>query len=352
MKMLIVRDLTGKLGKFELNGVNFEVAPGEYFVLLGMSGAGKSVILQMIGGLVPFDKGEIILNGRDISREKIQRRGVGLVFQDAALFPHMNVYNNIAYPLRSFRLSKRDIDSRVGELAELTRVSHIIKRVPLNLSGGEMQRVALARALALKPDCLLLDEPLSSLDVQLRGELRSLLRSISASGQTIVHVTHDYEEALLLANRIGVVEGGSVVQTGPPAEVFKYPRSEFAARFVGIRNFFSGMLMEGDTSLRHFITGDIKFTILSNEPPGEGFVIIRAEDIIISDSIPSSSAVNNFDGRVVSTGPARIGSEVVVDIGVDIGVLLSDVSVSALGLKPGKTVWLSFKASALRFIVK
>ena len=350
MKMLKIADLAVKLGNFELTGVNFEVARGEYFVLLGMSGAGKSVLLEVIGGLIPVDRGEVILDGRDITREKIQRRGVGLVFQDAALFPHMNVFNNIAYPLKAPGYNGRDIKKRVTELAGITSVSHILKRVPRHLSGGEMQRVALARALALGPEVLLLDEPLSSLDVQLRTGMRSLLREINRRGQTIIHVTHDYEEAALLAQRIGVIENGTVVQTGTPAEVFQHPKSEFVARFVGIRNFFSGSLREGSGTLRHFVTGGLEFTLLSDEPPGDGFVVIRAEDITLSSARASSSAVNNFRGIITELVPARLGTEVMVDIGVTLGVLVSDESVAAMQLQAGKTVWLSFKASALRFI--
>lgn len=352
MKMLKVNNLSVRLGNFELSGISFAVDRGEYFVLLGNSGAGKSVLLQMIGGLIPVDGGTVFLNGREITGKKIQNRGVGLVFQDASLFPHMSVFNNIAYPLKSKKYSARQTERRVGELAEITSISHILRRSPRNLSGGEMQRVALARALALEPECLLLDEPLSSLDVQLRGELRSLLREINGRGQTVVHVTHDYEEAVLLAKRIGVIEKGSIVQTGSPAEVFQHPRSEFVARFTGIRNFFGGTLREGNTSLKHFSAFGQEFTLLSDEPPGEGFVVIRAEDVIMSDSKPLSSAVNNFKGRIISIGPARIGSEVIVDIGVEIGVLLSGESVAALQLKAGKEVWLSIKASAIKFIRK
>ncbi len=350
MKMLKIADLSVKLGNFELTGVNFEVARGEYFVLLGMSGAGKSVLLEVIGGLIRVDKGGVILDGRDITREKIQRRGVGLVFQDAALFPHMSVFNNIAYPLKCQGYKGNIIKKRITELAGITSVSHILKRTPRHLSGGEMQRVALARALALEPEVLLLDEPLSSLDVQLRTGMRSLLREINRRGQTIIHVTHDYEEAALLAQKIGVIENGTVVQTGSSEEGFQHPKSEFVAHFVGIRNFFSGSLREGSGTLRYFVTGSLELTLLSDEPPGEGFVVIRAEDIILSSARQSSSAVNNFRGIIAGLVPARLGTEVMVDIGVTLGVLVSDESVAAMQLHAGKTVWLSFKASALRFI--
>jgi molybdate/tungstate transport system ATP-binding protein len=352
MTMLKIKDISLKLGQFELNRVNFEVPRGGYFVLLGVSGSGKSVLLRIIAGLITGASGQVFLGGKDISREKVQRRKVGLVFQDAALFPHMNVFKNIAYPLRSAQLKNGEIEKRVNELAGVTGVSHLLKRSTANLSGGEAQRVALARALALSPQCLLLDEPLSSLDAQLRGELRSLLRELNRRGQTIVHVTHDYEEAVLLAGRIGVIEHGTVVQQGSPTEVFLHPRSEFMARFVGIRNFFSGTLSGEPGSSRNFHTGGITFTLLSDEPPGQGCIAIRGEDVTISKNMTTTSAVNNFRGAVTSLGPARMGTEVMIDIGIPLGVLISDESAASLELSEGKTVWVSCKASALKFIGK
>ncbi|MGF1586670.1 MAG: ABC transporter ATP-binding protein [Bacteroidales bacterium] len=350
--MLKISNLSVKLGLFELRDITFEVARGEYFVLLGMSGAGKSVLLRMISGLTQADTGEIVLNGKLISNEKIQKRRVGMVFQDSVLFPHMDVYSNIAYPLRIRSFGREAIKRKVGELAELTNVNHLLKRFPQNLSGGESQRVALARILATEPDCLLLDEPLSSLDVQLRGELRSLLRRINENGQTIVHVTHDYEEAVLLAHRIGVIEQGTIVQTGEPRNVFHHPKSEFVARFVGIRNFFPGELIDRGSSMKIFRSGQTEFSLLSDEPPGEGFIVIRAEDIVLSGHSASSSAINIFSGKVVSLEPARLGTEVIADTGVMLAALVTDESVDSLKLNTGSKVWLSFKASAIRYIKK
>jgi molybdopterin-binding protein len=352
MTMLKISKLSVRLGLFELRDVTFEVAHGEYFVLLGMSGAGKSVLLRLISGLAQPDAGEIVLNGKLITNEKIQKRKVGMVFQDSVLFPHLDVFRNISYPLKIRGFRKEAVKKKVGELAELTNVGHLLGRFPHNLSGGESQRVALARILATEPDCLLLDEPLSSLDVQLRGELRSLLRKINENGQTIVHVTHDYEEAILLAHRIGVIEQGTLVQTGEPRIVFRHPKSEFVARFVGIKNFFPGELIDQGSSMKIFRSGQTEFSVLSDEPPGEGYVVIRAEDIVVSAHRASSSAVNNFRGKVVSLEPARIGTEVTADIGIMLAALLTDESVDKLNLKTGSPVWLSFKASAIRYIKK
>ena len=348
--MLEIENVNVDLEKFSLREVSFGVESGEYFVLLGMSGAGKSVLLQVIGGLMQSDSGSIKLNGREISRERVQKRDVGLVFQDSALFPHMSVYNNIAYPLRSKGYGRAEILGRVNRLAEVTNVAHLLGRFPGKLSGGEKQRVALARAMALKPRCLLLDEPLSSLDVQLRRELRLLLRNINSQGQTIVHVTHDYEEAALLADRIGVIENGTVVQTGTPGEVFLHPSSEFVANFAGIRNFFKGELMESDSSLKQFRVRGKTISVLTAEPAGKGYITLRAEDITLSGSRPESSAANCFYGNVVSVEPAGLGVEVTVDAGIKLCALVSRESARRMDVSPGSNIWASFKATAVKYI--
>jgi ABC-type Fe3+/spermidine/putrescine transport system ATPase subunit len=218
------------------------------------------------------------------------------------------------------------------------------------LSGGEQQRVALARALALKPDCLLLDEPISSLDVQLRGEMRSLLRKINQTGQTIVHVTHDYEEAALLAHKIGVIENGRVVQTGTADDVFHHPKSEFVANFVGIRNFFEGELKGNGDSLKRFSTAGQELLLLSDNPDGPGHVIIRGEDIILSEVEPDSTAVNKMPGTITNIEPARAGVEVFIESGIVFSALVSKESTEKFSLKPGKKVWMSFKHLPLNLL--
>lgn len=317
---------------------------------MGMSGAGKSVLLQIIAGMIRQDEGGVFLNGRNISKEKIQKRGVGLVFQDSSIFPHMSVFDNIAYPLRSRNTNREAIQETVKELAELTNITPLLERSPAGLSGGEQQRVALARALAFKPDCLLLDEPISSMDVQLRGEMRSLLRKINQTGQTIVHVTHDYEEAAILANRIGVIEDGRLVQAGTADEVFHHPQSEFVANFVGIKNFFEGTLMSYAAGLKKFSTGGTELLVLSDKSDGPGHIIIRGEDIILSEVEPQSTALNKMKGTIKAVEPARIGYEVFVDCGIQISAMVSRESLFTFSLRPGKEIWMSFKASALKFI--
>ena len=351
--MLSVRNIRKHLGDFAITGVSFDVADGEYFVLLGASGVGKTVLLETIAGLLSPDEGEIILDGKDITNERIQKRRMGLVYQDRALFPHMTVYQNIAYGLRGGRRGRAAAREKVKALANDVGVNDLLNRHPATLSGGEAQRVALARALAIDPRCLLLDEPISSLDTQARSEVRAVLRSLNRNGHTVVHVTHDYEEAVSLASRVGIMENGTIVQTGAPKEVFHHPKSEFVARFVGIRNFFQGRLepaRRGAGSLAHFVTSGLGFLILTDARPGPGYIILRSEDITVSRTCTHTSAQNSFMGAVVDLAPARLGVEVTIDIGVELAGLLTTESVERLGLQCGQKVWASFKATAARFI--
>jgi molybdopterin-binding protein len=348
--MLEIRNLSVHLGDFQLRNIQVSVGRGEYFVMLGMSGAGKSVLLQIIAGMIRPGEGKILLNGHDISNVKIQNRGVGLVFQDSSVFPHMSVFDNIAYPLRSRRHTRAEIVRAVRELAELTSISALLDRFPSGLSGGELQRVALARALALKPGCLLLDEPISALDVQLRAEMRSLLRKINHTGQTIVHVTHDYEEAALLADRIAVIEHGGIVQEGTTEEVFQHPKSEFVARFTGIRNYFKGTLQGQGNGLKHVKTTGPDLLVLTDHEDGPGHVMIRGEDIILSEKEPESTAMNKIRGTVTTIEPARVGMEVLLDCGIIFSAMVSKESAGKFSLVPGTAVWVSFKASAVKFI--
>ena len=206
--------------------------------------------------------------------------------------------------------------------------------------------------MATGPRCLLLDEPLSALDSGARGRMRSLLRRLNRGGQTVLHVTHDYEEAISLASRVAIMEEGRISQVGTREEVFHHPRSEFVARFVGIRNFFRGKLEapRAREESREFVTAGAVFRVLTDAPGGPGHLMVRSEDVTVSDSRPHTSARNTFEGSIVDLAPARLGVEVTVDIGVELSALITAGSVEELGLECGKRVFASFKASAARFI--
>lgn len=350
--MLKVEGLSKNLGAFALKDVSFTVNEGDYFMLLGPSGAGKSVILETIAGLVRPESGFIYLNNEDITQKPITNRGVGLVFQDYAAFPHMSVYSNIAYPLRRKGVKGRALHRRVIELAEKLSLNHLLNRNPQTLSGGELQRMVLARTLALEPKVLLLDEPLSSLDVQLRAGLRSALRAINREGTTIIHVTHDYEEAISLANRVAVVNNGVIEQCDTAEEIFQNPKSMFVAKFTGVRNFYHAQIIDTtEHKLRIIqVQSGHKICGYTDESIGDGFVCFPESAVVVSRTSPNQSALNVFQGKVVDIFPQRFGYEVTVDVGFKVMALVTWESINRLELQHGSDVWVSFKANSLRFI--
>jgi len=347
--MLKVKNISKKLGDFSLQDINFEVAKGDYFVLLGISGAGKSLLLEMIAGLTQPCSGQIFLEDKEITNEKIQKRPIGLVFQDAAIFPHLSVYENIAFPLKCKKISKTKIDETVKSIAADTNILHLLQRKPETLSGGEKQRVAIARTLAMQPKCLLLDEPLASLDVQLKNDFRALLRKINRNGQTIIHVTHDYKEAISLANRIGVLENGTISQVASPDEVFHHPKTEFVANFVGIKNFFAGSLVENQNGEKQFRTSNISLVLLTNEQQGDGFIIIKNEDILFSEQPNKLNSINLFEGEIIDIEPTKMKLEINIDIGIKLAVLVNKTALENYNLAIGQKIWTQINPDTIQF---
>ena len=309
--MLELIDINKSFGDFSLTNINFRVEENQYYVILGISGAGKSVLLEMIAGITKPDSGQIRLSGKDITNESIQKRDIGIVFQDFAMFPHMTVLQNIIYPLKNIKTPRNKAKEIANYYARLMGIDHLLKRMPSTLSGGEQQRVALARTLVLKPKYLLLDEPLASVDVQLKGELRSLLRKIHRLGITILHVTHDYEEAISLAEQVAVIYQGKLIQSGTSKEVFHNPKSKFLANFTGIKNFYNVEQKQKNI----FLAEDkINIHCLHDTPTKRGFLLFRSEDVIVSNKLIPSSTVNNFEGTIIDLFPSNQGIELIIDM--------------------------------------
>ena len=217
-----------------VNNVSLEITDGEFFVLLGSSGSGKTTVLNIIAGLVSADEGRVLLHGRDVTTLPTQKRNVGFVFQNYALFEYMTVGENIEFGLQIRKVPKKERQNKRDELLELVGLVGLSERMPRQLSGGQQQRVALARALALEPDVLLLDEPLGALDTKIRTELRRSLKAIQRQlGVAAILVTHDQEEAFDLADRIGVMSYGRLVEVGTPRDLYMHPQTEFVASFLG-----------------------------------------------------------------------------------------------------------------------
>ena len=344
--MLILKNISKKLGEFHLRGIDLTISEGTYYVLLGRSGSGKTQLLELIAGLNSPDSGEIWLNNENITRKKIQLRNIGLVFQDYAIFPNMTVSGNIAYSISSGKMDKTLIKEMVNKVAAELNISHLLDRDTNNLSGGELQRVALARTLITSPRLLLLDEPMASIDASLKDDIKRLLRRLNKQGLTIIHVTHDYREALSLASRVGVIHNGTIIQEGNPDEVFRKPVNKFVARYSGIRNFFRVEFRKFNGEWKAVSNNHITFNLLQNSYPGEGMLIIRSDDIKISPEMPSSNPGNCFKGIIREVFPTEYGMEVTVDVGETFYI---DISADAYRLQPLRElseVWISFPREA------
>jgi putative spermidine/putrescine transport system ATP-binding protein len=233
-----IRDVVKTYGAFRAaDRISLTVEPGEFITLLGPSGSGKTTLLNLLAGFQTLDSGEILIDGRPVHNVPTHRRGFGMVFQSYALFPHMSVAQNVAFPMRMAGVDRATSDRRVAQTLEMMRLSEHARKAPSDLSGGQQQRVAIARAIVMRPRVVLMDEPLSALDRRLRESIQIELRDLHrAIGSTILFVTHDQSEALTMSDRIAVMDKGHIIQTGTPVEIYRNPQSRFVAGFVGESN--------------------------------------------------------------------------------------------------------------------
>jgi iron(III) transport system ATP-binding protein len=267
-----------------LDNINISIAKGEFFTLLGPSGCGKTTLLRTIAGFYEQDGGTISFNDRRIDNIPAYKRDTGMVFQNYAVFPHMTVYENIAFGLKNRKVSSSEIERRVTEALKLARLSGYEKRTPDQLSGGQQQRVALARAIVIEPQVLLLDEPLSNLDAKLRVEMREEIRDLQKElGITAVYVTHDQEEALVISDRIAVMKSGVIQQIGKPWEIYKDPDNTFVASFIGKMNSIPIENTAKGGNVVSFTMGGKGFTLPGYSSDKDKLILaIRPEDIILS----------------------------------------------------------------------
>jgi ABC-type Fe3+/spermidine/putrescine transport system ATPase subunit len=345
--MLKLKNVSKRLGHFALSGINIEIPLGEYYVLLGRSGSGKTQLLEVIAGLTQPDSGEIWLNKENITKRKIQKRNIGLVFQDYAIFPNMTVYGNIAYSLHSLGIERKRIAEMVNNIAREMNISQLMNRYTQNLSGGEMQRVALARTLVTSPHLLLLDEPMASIDASLKDDIKRVLRQINKGGLTIIHVTHDFREALSLAGRVGVIHNGHIIQEGKPDEVFRKPVNKFVARYAGIRNFFRVKFINDNGLWRAFASDKLVFIVAGKAYPTEGLLIIRSDDIRIFTEEPHISGENILKGTIKEIIPSDYGVEISVDAGEVFFIDITIENFRKLRLSEHAQVWIAFHPESL-----
>jgi iron(III) transport system ATP-binding protein len=300
---LVLRGVGKTFGEISVvRDLSLIVHDGEFLTLLGPSGCGKTTTLRMIAGFIPPTTGEIVLRGRVLSSASTgtavppEQRGMGMVFQSYAVWPHMTAAGNVAYPLRRARLSRAEIEARTRRALTLVHLEPFADRYPQELSGGQQQRVALARAIVIEPSVLLLDEPLSNLDAKLRDELRNELRDVQERlGITVVYVTHDQSEAMALSGRIAVMQDGRLVQVGTPRDLYEHPADPGVAAFVGAANFLPGAVVrcEGGTTWIRLIDGTDSHVVAIPErlAGGRVLVCIRPEDLEVDPAGPLRGAV-------------------------------------------------------------
>ncbi len=341
--MITLKDFSVGAGDFLLSPVNLSLKDGEYFVLLGPTGSGKTILLETIAGLRKPKGGRLYFGAEDVSGVPPEKRRIGFVYQDYLLFPHMSVLENVMFGIRGKR---EDRLRQAVEIARTIGVEHLLNRRVQGLSGGEQQRVALARALAPRPELLLLDEPLSALDPSTRDELLEELKGVHQRLRpTVLHVTHNFEVAMRLADRIGIVGEGKLHQVGTPEEIFRKPGDEFVAKFVGARNILRGEFGEvnGERCVK---VGSICISV-PRRGKGSTRVLIRPEDILLSRKPFESSARNAFSGIVSSVTDSGPVLYVSVEIPPELTALVTRRSFEELGIRVGDRIWLTFKASAV-----
>jgi sulfate transport system ATP-binding protein len=333
----IVKTFSGSVSRPALNGVSLTVGSGELLALLGPSGSGKTTLLRIIAGLDIPDSGQIFFGDEDASQKTVQERRVGFVFQNYALFKHMNVEENIAFGLevreRSLRPAKAEIRRRALELLDLVQLTGLEKRRPAQLSGGQRQRVALARALAVEPRVLLLDEPFGALDAKVRRDLRGWLREIHLrTGHTTTFVTHDQEEALELADRVAVLNHGRIEQVGSPDEIYDHPATPFVHGFIGEASALKAHLREG-----HLFIGAHRLPIPGKRgQAGEGRLFVRPQDIVIGDH--GEDALQAEIISVRRSGPTRRAEIVIPSQAAHVEI----DTPPALNFRPGEKVPIRF----------
>jgi len=343
--MIKIENLETRLGGFNLNEITLSIEEGEFFILMGPTGAGKTVLLEAMAGLIPVKHGTIFIGGKDVTHLPPEKRGISIVYQDYVLFPHMTVTENIKYGLHFHKFNEEETEKRFRKLIEELDLAHLVNRFPLNLSGGELQRVALARALMVKPSVLLLDEPLSALDPNFREDIRHGLKIIHrSSNTTFLMVTHDFAEALSLGNRGAVMNNGRIEQIGAMEDIFQRPSTIFVADFVGMKNIFE-VQFNGPKAI---IGNELEVNMGRQASGNKGRIAIRPDDVKITRGKVASNNRNFFKGIVTAIIDQGFYYEAHVKIGtITFKSLISKKFLLEQKVLDGAEVFLTFEPNVV-----
>lgn len=345
--MIKLKDLSVSLGDFCLHDITLSIHQGEYFVLLGPTGSGKTALIESIAGLNPVAQGQVWLDGVEVTHLAPEKRGISIAYQDHALFPHFSVSENITFGLRQRGISKMEAAAKSRWVTDILGIADLLGRKPETLSGGECQKVALARALAVKPKVLLLDEPLSALDMETREKVQQEIRLIHRQlGLTVIHVTHDFEEAFSMGDRIAILDRGGLAQVGTVDEVFRRPNSEFVAKFLMARNIFHGEVREDEGAHPNL---HIQGTRLSVITPlrGKRHACIRPEDVLISAKPISDDTHVCLQGSVTHISNKGAVVYVTVNVPLKFVSLLTSREFEMMCLKEGEEIFVAFDMEAM-----
>jgi molybdate transport system ATP-binding protein len=351
MSFLCIEDLHINLGEFYLRDVCFGLEKGDYMMIIGPTGAGKTILLESIVGFWKPDRGHIHIEGRNITHELPERRNIGIVYQDYALLPHFTVFENIAYGLK--KKTPNDIENKVRDMAESLNIDHLLHRKPATLSGGEQQRVAVARALIVEPMLLLMDEPFSALDPQTRRETRRLLkRAIGKLNTTVIHISHDLNDAWSLANKVAIFKEGQLLQFGPVGEIFNRPRSPFIAQFVGA-TILNGKACKNGPGACVIDCGDFCLGCLDETTDGaEVQVALRPENVMVTKERPDTlPAARIIEGKLDDIVPEGRACYLQLMIGqTELPVLVTNNTMEQLNAAPGDTVYAVIRDAHVKVI--